>query len=133
MGNSTKCMEELKMLEDDAEAKKNRKLWLILQIGALTILIVLVIFFSAGYEIMYSTGISMLPTLRDGHICIAKKIAGELQENDIGVYWEPITKSWVNHRVIYKTEAGYIFKGDNNSFYDTFVPKEMAQYKVVIY
>lgn len=87
-----------------------------------------------GYQLVFTTGISMYPTFRDKQFILAKEVEmGELQENDIGLYWNPETETWINHRVIYKTKTGYIFKGDNNFYFDDFVPRELVKYKVIVY
>lgn len=103
-------------------------------IAWMVILGILVTSYLAGYRMVFASGDSMLPTLKEKQICIAKEIDdNELCENDIGIFWDPNNEKWINHRVIYKTKAGYIFKGDNNISFDEFVPKEFVKYKVIWY
>lgn len=64
---------------------------------------------------------SMQPTLQpgDGFIAVPAAVAGPVEVGDVVVYRpEKLERERVTHRVIDKTEQGYITKGDANPFTD---------------
>lgn len=93
--------------------------------GLLVVLAVLII----GTQILgfaspvgYVNTDSMKPQLDpgDGYIGIPKPLAGEISPNDVITYQAQTLNGGglVTHRVVRKTDAGYITKGDNNPFTD---------------
>ena len=93
----------------------------------------LVIMRMAGLRVTLVTGDSMLPTLANPQLTIAREVKPDgLDEGDIGVYLAE-DSDLVSHRVIYKTGSGYVFKGDNNVYYDEFVTKDRVKYKIICY
>jgi signal peptidase len=76
-----------------------------------------------------STG-SMEPTLSagDGFVAVPQPVHGEVQEGDVVVFRakEIHGGGLVTHRVVARTETGYVTKGDANAFTDQDGPEPMV-------
>ncbi|WP_026659595.1 S24/S26 family peptidase [Butyrivibrio sp. AC2005] len=83
-----------------------------------------------GYRIFYVPTESMEPEIPAGTFVSAKIIKeGDISPGIIGVYKSG--KRLVIHRLVSFDGCNAVFKGDNNSFFDPIVPKELIRYKVI--
>lgn len=74
---------------------------------------------------------SMEPILHRGDLLLVKGY-GEYDAGDIAIYQSPAVKFTIVHRIIEKTDGGFVFKGDNNPAPDKLaVKKEQIVGKVM--
>lgn len=64
-------------------------------------------------QLSYVYSDSMEPTIGvdDGYVLVP---AGEVTAGEIVTFWSPSKDAYVTHRVVSRTDAGFITKGDNN-------------------
>jgi len=84
--------------------------------GVATIALVSGLMMVAGYDVQYSSGSSMKPTLHDGSIVVYHEGTSP-EVGDIAVY-EDEDGSNIVHRVVEIREDGPVLKGDNNDYPD---------------
>jgi len=103
----------------------------------ITLAIKILVFITAflwitGIRVTKGTGSSMLPTISENSILITQFTRGaELEVGDIALFYSPEQDAYLCHRAIYKSPVGYHFKGDNNHYFDPFVPSEYVVAKVI--
>ena len=103
-----------------------------IKILAAIIMLELFFFKICGFRIIIAQGTSMLPTIRENQITLGKIIkSDQLQIGDLAAYYEE--DHLILHRVVIKTDHGYVFKGDNNPGHDDFVFKENIYAKIILY
>jgi len=95
-----------------------------LEVGAIAVVAALILGAALGQPVLVSyveTG-SMEPTIDtgDGFVAIPSFLAGDVSEGDVVVYEAERLQGGglTTHRVVGKTDAGYITKGDANPFTD---------------
>ncbi len=66
-------------------------------------------------------GISMEPNYHTGDLVIVHK-AQNYQVGDVVTYHDPVMGAYIIHRIIAIEQDHYVFKGDNNSWIDTYHP-----------
>lgn len=86
------------------------------RVGSLVVLLVVVLASApagAPIQLSFVYSDSMEPTIgvNDGYILVP---AGEIQPGDIVTFWSPNHDAHVTHRVVGRTNGGYLTKGDNN-------------------
>lgn len=86
-----------------------------------------------GYRVFYVPTTSMEPTIMSHSFIVAKTVdADDVQPGDIVTYYRMDDKKVICHRIIAKTEGGFIFKGDNNQKEDPLpVENEAIGYRVI--
>ena len=95
----------------------------------------LLIFFLFGYRILFIMSGSMEPVLHEKSFAIARVV---LDKDSVGVgeivtYKSPEMSHTVTHRIVKRTEEGFILQGDNNEAPDDLVVKpEWIRYRVVV-
>ena len=95
----------------------------------------LLIFFLFGYRILFIMSGSMEPVLHEKSIAIARVV---IDKDSVGVgeivtYKSPEMTHTVTHRIVERTEDGFILWGDNNEAADGLVVKpEWIRYRVVV-
>ena len=95
----------------------------------------LLIFFLFGYRILFIMSGSMEPVLHEKSIAIARVV---IDKDSVGVgeivtYKSPEMTHTVTHRIVERTEDGFILQGDNNEAPDSLVVKpEWIRYRVVV-
>jgi signal peptidase I len=79
-----------------------------------------------GGPVTYVTtqGISMEPLFHQGDLALVRETGGRLQVGDIALYRSHLTHQTVLHRVVATDGDLYVFKGDNNSWIDTYHPSD---------
>lgn len=89
----------------------------------------------APVSLGYVTSDSMAPTIdvNDGYIAVPPR---DLEPGDIVVFWSPGEGEYVTHRIVEKTQDGFITQGDNNPTTDQAagfppIPKSAIVAKVV--
>lgn len=88
------------------------------------------IFINVKYSVGEINGISMLPNFKDGEYYLLDKRFDEIALNEVYVY--KYKDKMICHRVMEKIDdETYIFKGDNNNYYDNPVKKADIECKVV--
>lgn len=66
-------------------------------------------------------GSSMAPRFKSGDLVVIKRV-DEVHVGDVAAYRSPLTKQLVVHRIIAERDGRFVFKGDNNSWIDTYEP-----------
>lgn len=66
-------------------------------------------------------GQSMSPTFRPGHVLYVRPTAQDIQVGDVIVFLHPTANIYYVHRVVSKTQGGWITRGDNNPFEDSWL------------
>ena len=95
----------------------------------------LLLFFLFGYRILFIMSGSMEPVLHEKSIAIARVV---IDKDSVGVgeivtYKSPEMTHTVTHRIVERTEDGFILRGDNNEAPDDLVVKpEWIRYRVVV-
>lgn len=86
-----------------------------------------------GYRIFYIPTESMVPVINPGDFVIGKPVDNEdVKVGDIVTYKSGGRGVTICHRVIGKTEDGFVFQGDNNSEADAeIVGEEEIGYQIV--
>lgn len=84
-----------------------------------------------GYRVFHIASASMEPVIMTGDFVLTKIVRAEdVRTGDIVVY--NLDGIHVIHRIVERTEEGFIFKGDNNAVIDPeIVSEEQIQYIVV--
>lgn len=79
-----------------------------------------------GYRFAYVLSASMEPTLDTHSTTVMKVNAGDYKTGDIIVYKQKVDGSKIHiiHRIIDKTDEGFITKGDNNPERDPWIVSE---------
>jgi signal peptidase I len=67
-------------------------------------------------------GSSMQPNFSTGDLTIMR-VAPAYQPGDVVIYVHPET-GWIIHRVVGENERGYLLRGDNNGWVDTYQPTD---------
>ena len=97
-------------------------------------LIITIIVFIRDYRIYLILSGSMEPSLKIEELIVVEKMKQDsvYSDGDIITFYDEMLKTNVTHRVIEKTEEGYITKGDNNNTPDIdVVTKENVIGKVI--
>jgi len=95
-----------------------------LTIGSISVILLILLGTALGQPVLFSFVVSdsMSPTIEkgDGFVAIPSQVSGEVQRGDVVVYeaQELSGGGLTTHRVVGKTDAGYITKGDANPFTD---------------
>jgi hypothetical protein len=60
----------------------------------------------------------MAPTFRPGHLLYVRPAARGIAPGDVAVFADPAGESYIVHRVVSTTGAGWVTRGDNNRLSD---------------